>query len=152
MQSGSSLNQFNDDDFFSDGPCPSCRLAINKETGRLKWCTGANKTWRFRIKLMLLIPALLLPITIIFIVLSQFQTTTKISDSHAFEDNIFEVTSRNDVEHAAEKTEEDRLLLLDLKTSYVPTDMYSPLRSLQRRKRNIDKVLNLQETIPNLII
>jgi len=36
MQSGNNLNQFSDDDFFSDGPCPSCRLAINKETGRLK--------------------------------------------------------------------------------------------------------------------
>lgn len=40
MQSGSNLNQFNDDDFFSDGPCPSCRLAINKETGRLKYVSS----------------------------------------------------------------------------------------------------------------
>lgn len=40
MQSGSSLNQFNDDDSFSGGPCPSCRLAINKETGRLKFVSS----------------------------------------------------------------------------------------------------------------
>lgn len=40
MQSGSSLIQFNDDDSFSDGPCPSCRLAINKETGRLKFVSN----------------------------------------------------------------------------------------------------------------
>jgi len=57
---------------------------------KCRWCTGGNKTWRFRIKLMLLIPAVLLPIIIIFIALSQFQNTTKISDSHAFEDDIIE--------------------------------------------------------------
>lgn len=37
MRSANSLDQYNDDDFFSGGPCPSCRLAINKETGRLKF-------------------------------------------------------------------------------------------------------------------
>lgn len=110
MRSASSLDQYNDDDFFSGGPCPSCRLAINKETGRLKfvrrpnlasdylkasadqlvvseklettvcdrrWCMGGNDTWRFRVKLMLLIPAVLLPITIIFIALSRSQVIGK---------------------------------------------------------------------------
>jgi len=33
---------------------------------------------------MLLIPAVLLPITIVFIALSRFQTTAKVSDSHMF--------------------------------------------------------------------
>lgn len=37
MRINNNLHQFDDDDFFNDGPCPSCRLAINKETGRLKW-------------------------------------------------------------------------------------------------------------------
>ena len=113
MRSANSLDQYNDDDFFSGGPCPSCRLAINKETGRLKfvrcsklvidfikitsknkirileiffffslflyrrWCMGGNDTWRFRVKLMLLIPAVLLPITIIFIALSRSQVIGK---------------------------------------------------------------------------
>ncbi|XP_025992063.2 neprilysin-4 isoform X3 [Solenopsis invicta] len=156
MQSGSNLNRFSDDDLFSDGPCPSCRLAINKETGRLKWCTGGNEARRFRVKLMLLIPAALLPITIVFIALSRFQgTTTKASDSRAvsiykmqeqnkekIEDEIFWPTSRNDVERTAEETdeEEDRLLLPDMKTSYVPIDMHPPFRSQSphRRKRDID--------------
>lgn len=116
MQNGSNLNQFNDDDSFSDGPCPSCRLAINKETGRLKcvsssyylfltnfrfkfpifikcvnflqniyrWCTGRSEAWRFRVKLMLLIPAVLLPITIVCIALSRFQTTVKVSKPQIF--------------------------------------------------------------------
>lgn len=160
MQSGSNLNQFSDDDFFSSGPCPSCRLAINKETGRLKWCTGGSEARRFRVKLMLLIPAVLLPITIVFIALSRFQATTKTFDSHAvsiyeqqeqdikkIEDDVFWSTSRNDVEHTTEETEEeDRFLLPDMKTSYVPVDTHPPFQSQSphRRKRDIDGVLNLQ--------
>ncbi|XP_011058951.1 PREDICTED: endothelin-converting enzyme 1-like isoform X2 [Acromyrmex echinatior] len=154
MQSGSNLNQFSDDDFFSSGPCPSCRLAINKETGRLKWCTGGSEARRFRVKLMLLIPAVLLPITIVFIALSRFQATTKTFDSHAvsiyeqqeqdikkIEDDVFWSTSRNDVEHTTEETEEeDRFLLPDMKTSYVPVDTHPPFQSQSphRRKRDID--------------
>ncbi|XP_029169293.1 neprilysin-4-like isoform X2 [Nylanderia fulva] len=152
MRNGSNLNQFNDDDSFSDGPCPSCRLAINKETGRLKWCTGRSEAWRFRIKLMLLIPAVLLPITIVCIALSRFQGTAKVSkpqtfpiyrmqeqDKQKIEDDISWSTSRNDIEHGTEETEdEDRILLPDMKTSYVPIDMHPPLRSSQRRKRDID--------------
>lgn len=54
-------------------------------------------------------------------------------------------TSRNDIEHWTEETEdEDRILLPDMKTSYVPIDMHPPLRSSQRRKRDIDGVLYLQ--------
>ncbi|XP_028046800.1 neprilysin-4 isoform X3 [Monomorium pharaonis] len=153
MQSSGNLNRFSDDDFFSDGPCPSCRLAINKETGRLKWCTGGNEARRFRVKLMLLIPAVLLPITIVFIALSRFQaTTTRVSDSRAgsvyemgkhgkekIEDDIFWPTNRNNVERMVEETEEeDRLLLPDMKTSYVPLDTHPPFRSPHRRKRDID--------------
>ncbi|XP_072746309.1 neprilysin-4 isoform X3 [Anoplolepis gracilipes] len=157
MRSGSSLNQFDDDDSFSDGPCPSCRLAINKETGRLKWCTSENEAWRFRVKLMLLIPAVLLPITIVCIALSRFQATPKVTEPQTFpiygmqeqDEKIkndiswckfYDPTSRNVIEHEVEETEdEDRVLLPDMKTSYVPVDMHPPLRSAsQRRKRDID--------------
>ncbi|XP_018404686.1 PREDICTED: endothelin-converting enzyme 1 [Cyphomyrmex costatus] len=154
MQSDSNLNQSSDDDFFNSGPCPSCRLAINKETGRLKWCTGGSEGRRLRVKLMLLIPAVLLPITIVFIALSRFQATTKTPDSHTIsvyklqeqdkekiEDDIFWPTSRNDVERTTEETEEeDRLLLPDMKTSYVPVDTHPPFQSQSphRRKRDID--------------
>jgi len=46
----------------------------------------------------------------------------------------------------AEETEEDRLLLPDMKTSYVPVDTHPLFRSqsFHRRKRDIDGVLNLQ--------
>ncbi|XP_020279873.1 endothelin-converting enzyme 1-like isoform X3 [Pseudomyrmex gracilis] len=152
MRSSGNLNQFNDDDFFTGGPCPSCRLAVNKETGRLKWCDGGSESRRFRVKLMLLIPTVLLPITIIFIALSRFQATTEVSGSHALsvnkkgqnkniEDDHFSLTGRNDVDEiprAAEKIEDedDRVLFPDIKTSYVPANV--PHRSPQRRKRDTD--------------
>ncbi|XP_033220405.1 neprilysin-4 isoform X2 [Belonocnema kinseyi] len=36
MRSGDQLSQISDDDCYAGGICPSCRLAINKDTGRLK--------------------------------------------------------------------------------------------------------------------
>ncbi|XP_032663309.1 neprilysin-4-like isoform X7 [Odontomachus brunneus] len=158
MRNGDNSNRFDDDDdddddddLFGDGPCPSCRLAINQETGRLKWCTGGNETRR--VKLMLLIPVVLLPITIVFIALSRLQgivPESRVRDafSAAYNDmqnerkieaNSFWPTSRNDIELAAEEVEdEDRILLPDMKTSYVPVDTHPLLRSPKRRKRDID--------------
>lgn len=98
MRGASTLDQYNDDDLFSGGPCPSCRLAINKETGRLKWCMGGNDTCRFRVKLMLLIPAVLLPITIIFIALSRSQVIGKTPYHRTY---LIHATRRQD-----ERTEE----------------------------------------------
>ncbi|XP_032663310.1 neprilysin-4-like isoform X8 [Odontomachus brunneus] len=162
MRNGDNSNRFDDDDdddddddLFGDGPCPSCRLAINQETGRLKWCTGGNETRR--VKLMLLIPVVLLPITIVFIALSRLQgivPESRVRDafSAAYNDmqnerkieaNSFWPTSRNDIELAAEEVEdEDRILLPDMKTSYVPVDTHPLLRSPKRRKRDIDGVEN----------
>lgn len=148
MRSANSLDQYNDDDFFSGGPCPSCRLAINKETGRLKWCMGGNDTWRFRVKLMLLIPAVLLPITIIFIALSRSQVigktpyhrthlvhATKRQDERTEE--TFPSTSRSEIERVEEE-EEDRMLIPEMKTYYAPMESLLSPRQLQRRKRDLD--------------
>ncbi|OAD59770.1 Endothelin-converting enzyme 1 [Eufriesea mexicana] len=150
MRSASSLDQYNDDDFFSGGPCPSCRLAINKETGRLKWCMGGNDTWRFRVKLMLLIPAVLLPITIIFIALSRSQVigkapyhrtylvhATKRQDERT-EETFPPATSRSETERTGEEEEEDRILVPGMKTSYVPVETLLSPRQLQRHKRDLD--------------
>ncbi|KAK1121028.1 hypothetical protein K0M31_010810 [Melipona bicolor] len=149
MRSASSLDQYNDDDFFSGGPCPSCRLAINKETGRLKWCMGGNDTWRFRVKLMLLIPAVLLPITIIFIALSRSQVIGKAPYHRTYlgqarrqdertEETLPPATSRSETERAGEEEEEDRILVPGMKTSYVPVDALHSSRQFERRKRDLD--------------
>ena len=36
-----------------------------------RWCMGGNDAWRARIRYMLLIPTILLPVMIIFIILSR---------------------------------------------------------------------------------
>nr|XP_031844409.1 neprilysin-4-like isoform X1 [Nomia melanderi] len=153
MRGGSSLSQYNDDDFFSGGPCPSCRLAINKETGRLKWCMGGNDTWRFRVKLMLLIPAVLLPITIIFIALSRSQVIGKAPYHQTYlihatgrrpdertEETIPPATGYVETELAAREEDEERILISGMQTSYVPVETALPPRQLQRRKRELDGV------------
>lgn len=56
---------------------------MSESFAKLRWCTGGSETRRFRVKLMLLIPAVLLPITILFIALSRFQATAKASDLRA---------------------------------------------------------------------
>ncbi|CAK9819864.1 Nep4 [Anthophora quadrimaculata] len=149
MRSSNNLDRYNDDDFFSGGPCPSCRLAINKETGRLKWCMGGNDTWRFRVKLMLLIPAVLLPITIIFIALSRSQVIGKAPYHRTYLvhatrrqdekiEETFPPTSHSETERAGEEEEEDRILVPGMKTIYVPVETLLPPRQLQRRKRDLD--------------
>ncbi|XP_076284811.1 neprilysin-4 isoform X1 [Lasioglossum baleicum] len=150
MRGGSSLSQYNDDDVFSGGPCPSCRLAINKETGRLKWCMGGNDTWRFRVKLMLLIPAVLLPITIIFIALSRSQVIGKAPYHRTYlihatgrrpderTEETLPPTSHTETERAGEEEEDERILISGMKTSYVPVETALPPQQLQRRKRELD--------------
>ncbi|XP_076179809.1 neprilysin-4 isoform X3 [Ptiloglossa arizonensis] len=113
---------------------------------------GGNDTWRFRVKLMLLIPAVLLPITIIFIALSRSQVigkspyhrtylihATRRQDERA-EETFPPVTSRSETERASEEEEEDRILISGMKTSYVPVETLLPPRQLQRRKRELDGV------------
>lgn len=157
MRSADSLSQINDDEFFSGGPCPSCRLAIDKETGRLKWCMGGNDTWRFRVKLMLLIPAVLLPITIIFIALSRSQITnksyyhpshlthtTRRQDERTADGEFFLTTTRSEVERSSDVEDEDKILFPGMKTNYIPLETALPSRGFHRRKRNVDGVLYIQ--------
>ncbi|XP_033330133.1 neprilysin-4 isoform X1 [Megalopta genalis] len=152
MRGGSSLSHYNDDEFFSGGPCPSCRLAINKETGRLKWCMGGNDTWRFRVKLMLLIPAVLLPITIIFIALSRSQVIGKAPYYRTYlihaagrrpderTEETFPPTSHTETERTGEEEEDEGILISGMKTSYVPVETAIPPQHLKRRKRELDGV------------
>ncbi|XP_046832673.1 neprilysin-4-like isoform X1 [Vespa crabro] len=154
---GNNTSQYNDDDFFSDGgPCPPCRLAINEETGRLKWCTEGDDTWRFRVRLMLLIPAVLLPITIIFIALSRSQITDKLPHRRTFSAirNSQEQTKNNfvenyntllrsseskEIQHSVDGNEdEDEIRISEVQTSYVPPNVHFLIQSSKRRKRHTD--------------
>ncbi|XP_031370800.1 neprilysin-4-like isoform X3 [Apis dorsata] len=110
---------------------------------------GGNDTWRFRVKLMLLIPAVLLPITIIFIALSRSQVigktpyhrthlvhATKRQDERT-EETFPPATSRSEIERVEEE-EEDRILIPEMKTYYAPMESLLSPRQLQRRKRDLD--------------
>lgn len=59
-----------------------------------RWCTDKDKTWHFWIKLILLVPVVLLPLTIMFIAVSRFQVMTKLSDLQAF--SIYETQRQNE--------------------------------------------------------
>lgn len=48
---------------------------------------GGNNTWRLRVRLMLIIPAVLLPITIIFIAICRSDTNGKISHEITHNEN-----------------------------------------------------------------
>lgn len=134
------MSQFNDEDYYSGGPCPSCRLAINKETGRLKWCMGGNNTWRLRVRLMLIIPAVLLPITIIFIAICRSNTVGKISHQkpHPADDqsrensNGIKATLNYDSDQS--EIEDTRDLSQERRTSYVPPDNTF---NMGRQKRDV---------------
>ncbi|XP_046473298.1 neprilysin-4 isoform X1 [Neodiprion pinetum] len=139
MRGSDRLSQFNDEDYYSGGPCPSCRLAINKETGRLKWCMGGNNTWRLRVRLMLIVPAVLLPITIIYIAICRSNTMGKISNhrTQATDEEARESSGsiKATFNYDPDQSEiEDRELLQEIKTSYVPPDITF---NMGRQKRDV---------------
>ncbi|XP_058797327.1 neprilysin-4-like isoform X2 [Phymastichus coffea] len=138
------------------GICPSCRLAVNKDTGRHKWCMGGNDIWRTRIRFMLLIPAVILPLTIIVIALSKSTVVGKLSMRNSQPQQQqqqqqqqqpapppsadderaagFIPGARSDyVKHAELSV---RALQPDLRTSFLPAESLDALCSLQRRKRD----------------
>ncbi|XP_014237053.1 uncharacterized protein LOC106659168 isoform X1 [Trichogramma pretiosum] len=78
MRAADTTSQLSDD-IEVEGICPSCRLAINKDTGRLKWCMGGSDMCRTRIRLLMLIPAVILPVAIIIIALSKSQVIGKLT-------------------------------------------------------------------------
>ncbi|XP_046737494.1 neprilysin-4-like isoform X3 [Diprion similis] len=93
MRGSDRLSQFNDEDYYSGGPCPSCRLAINKETGRLK---------------------------------------TQATDQEARESSgSIKATFNYDPDQSEI---EDRELLQEIKTSYVPPDITF---NMGRQKRDV---------------
>lgn len=108
---------------------------------------------------MLLIPAVLLPITIIFIALSRSQITDKLPHRRTFSPihNSQEQTKNNFVEnyntllrssesketqHSIDGNEdEDEIRISEIQTSYVPPNVHFLIQSSKRRKRHTDAVI-----------
>ncbi|XP_051164292.1 neprilysin-4 isoform X2 [Leptopilina boulardi] len=127
MRSGDQLSQISDEECYASG-CPSCRLDINKDTGRLKWCVGRNKFCRAWIKCMLLIPAVILPIIIIFIALSRSTVIGTFSHHQTTEKTKF--TSQ----HLENLTvEEDRV-------TFASSNSFIKTKYVHRNKREINQM------------
>ncbi|KAJ8683045.1 hypothetical protein QAD02_018837 [Eretmocerus hayati] len=132
------------------GMCPSCRLAVNKDTGRLKWCMGGNDVWRTRIRFMLLIPAVILPVVIIIIALSKSTVIGKLSmngssasndasssSSHRQQRSYIVSGHHNDIESPEIV---NRLVHPDAETSFLPSEPLSVASSsIHRRKRAMNQ-------------
>lgn len=143
MRSGDQSSQISEEECYAGGICPSCRLAINKDTGRLKWCAGRNKFWRAWIKFMLLIPAVVLPVIIICIALSRSTVSGPFSLHQSTEKNSERRrdTATYDSPHLEHlSVEEDRVKLSDdMEVSFVPTGSFINSKYMLRNKREMDQ-------------
>lgn len=110
---------------------------------------------------MLLIPAVILPITIIFIALSRSHITDKLpphrrtfspirnSQEEQTKNNIVEnyntllrSSESKEIQHSVDGNEdEDEIRISEIQTSYVPPNVHFLMQSSKRRKRHTDAVI-----------
>lgn len=109
-----------------------CALRINRQTGRLQWCAGSKY-----VKMFIILPVTLLPIVLIFIVLTHLELVGTIrqyqtdyyplsNDLDAGEHYSFDENERKCVAIKYTMSEtldsEDRDVLKDIRTSFIPPD------------------------------
>ncbi|XP_055588179.1 neprilysin-4 [Uranotaenia lowii] len=111
-----------------------CELGINEQTGRLQWCPG----YRFA-KVLFVIPAAMLPLALLFLLLTRLHVVGSVEYSaHQYNDvQQYYTDQSNKVDELqarckpvrrtiSEVTDiEDRDLLKDMRTSFVPTRLLS---------------------------
>ncbi|XP_011497176.1 PREDICTED: endothelin-converting enzyme 1-like [Ceratosolen solmsi marchali] len=147
--SGENISQISDDEC-QGGICPSCRLAINKDTGRLKWCMGGNDAWRTRIRLMLIIPAVILPVAIVIIALSKSTVIGKLSmrpgqgDGGPASSNLLEHQAQYytfPISNDIEQSEGGKRIILhpDVETSFGSAESSIGTQNLRRHRRNAEQ-------------
>lgn len=110
-----------------------CALRINRQTGRLGWCAGSKC-----IKMFIIVPVTLLPVVLIFILLTHLEVVGTIqlyrTDYYSLSNNLYTGESfkfdDNDRKCVAIKyttsdttlDNEDRDVLKDIRTSFIPSD------------------------------
>lgn len=106
-----------------------CELGINERTGRLQWCPG----YRFA-KVLFVIPATMLPVALLFLVLTRFNVvgSVKYPDRNADQLNYYSDQS-NQLDEIQARCKpvrstlsevldvEERDILRDLRTSFIPS-------------------------------
>ncbi|XP_022902431.2 neprilysin-4-like [Onthophagus taurus] len=49
-----------------------CRLTIQKETGKVRWCFGSESSWTTKVKILMFLPVVLLTFVALYIVITHF--------------------------------------------------------------------------------
>lgn len=139
-----------------------CALRINRQTGRLQWCAGSKC-----IKMFVILPATLLPIVLVFILLTHLELVGTIrqhrqpfhypllneldtGDIYNFDENDRKCVA---IKYAMSETldSEDRDLLKDIRTSFIPPDslVISPhCRETDNSEENKEKSHNINNDRP----
>lgn len=136
-----------------------CALRINRQTGRLQWCAGSKC-----VKMFVILPATLLPIVLIFILLTHLEIVGTIRQSYDYpllneldsgEIYNFDENDRKCVAIKYTMSEtldsEDRDLLKGIRTSYIPPDslVLSPdCRETDNSEENKEKQNNIDNERP----
>ncbi|GLV45113.1 Neprilysin 4 [Carabus blaptoides fortunei] len=126
---------------------PSCRLVVNTETGRIKWCVGSEKTWKIRLKYLALLPLIVLPITLLCIFLSQ-------SNVRSDKDQLVNKSTVSSyyVEKEIIRAEERDILRDVVQTAFIPQETITPTYpniDTIKVKRQTDNNENIPKTSLN---
>ncbi|KAK4872108.1 hypothetical protein RN001_016232 [Aquatica leii] len=93
----------------------SCRLAPYGDSGRVRWCVGQERSWKLKLKVLVFVPLLLLLTTIIAILVTYVHQLKHNEDTKQH-------NAKLDFRDSEVTTNEDRNVLPDATTSYIPND------------------------------
>ncbi|XP_068917634.1 neprilysin-4 isoform X1 [Tenebrio molitor] len=108
----------------------SCRLAAHQESGRVRWCVGHERDWQTKLKRLVFVPIILLPILIFVIFLTRYATVSNAADKNVISMKKFDESEILD-------DEDRREVLKDAKTSYVPEILDNNTNVKPRHKREV---------------
>ncbi|XP_015836432.2 neprilysin-4 isoform X2 [Tribolium castaneum] len=108
----------------------SCRLAAHQESGRVRWCVGHEKDWQIKLKRLVFVPIILLPIVIFIVFLTRYSSLASGNDNNLISMKKFDETE-------ILEDEDRRDLLKDVKTSYVPELLNNNTFTKIRQKREV---------------
>ncbi|XP_044256216.1 neprilysin-4 isoform X2 [Tribolium madens] len=108
----------------------SCRLAAHQESGRVRWCVGHEKDWQIKLKRMVFVPIILLPIVIFIVFLTRYTAVASGNDK-----NIISMKKFDETELLEDEDRRD--LLKDARTSYAPEILNNNTDIKRRQKREV---------------
>ncbi|XP_044765942.1 neprilysin-4 [Coccinella septempunctata] len=132
----------------------SCRLAVHHESGRVQWCVGQQGDWQQKLKRLVFLPAILLPLVIVIIFITKYADAEDLSTEKAPISNppkgqvdLF-LVEENLQDHLYDTLETKFLREMEYGLDYYKfgKGFNAPIKD-RRIKRNVDK--NLLESLRN---